>query len=61
MVVHITLEGMQIPFENGNPQHKQNERPPDFLGSTPAEVITAVNAKLTINVNDLLDLLKRVH
>ena len=60
-VSYSLYSSRQIMFENGDPQHKRNEGSPDFLGSVPTEVITAVNAKLTINVNNLLDLPKRVH
>jgi hypothetical protein len=61
MVIYIALEGMQIPFENGNPQYKRDKQPPDFLGSTTTKIITVIDAKLTVKVNDLLDLPKGVH
>jgi len=61
MIVHITLEGVQIPLENSNPQHKGNERPPYFLRSAPTKIITTVDAKSAVNVNNLLELPERVH
>jgi hypothetical protein len=38
-----------------------NKGPPNFLGTAASKIIAAVNAKMTINVNYLLDLPKRVH
>src|ERR1700722_18128586 len=61
MVDHVAFEGVQIPFENGNPQHKRNERPPYFLRSAPTKIITTVDTKSAVNVNNLLELPEEVH